>query len=487
MKTGNSTAFSYSFDDVVVDSATFCVRKDGRIRTLAPRCFDLLIYLIEHSERVIDKQELFDELWGDRFVTDNALARAIKQIRNALGDHADAPRYIQTVPKRGYRFVSEFKKSPRAENASPLVEDSGAIPSQQGVVHELSSTVSGRAGFRPRRSKWFALGATLCLVSVAGIASWRRRAESAVVVPAGVPKREQIHNWSGFDAFPALSPDGNSLAYISDHAGGLEIFVKPLLPGGKEVQLTSDGQGKFEPAWSPDGKFIAYRSGNRGGIWSVAASGGTPKQHAEFGSQPAWSPDGTVIVFQSLTLTELSETFQSAVEPSVLWTVDVRGGDPRPLTRIGAPPGRHNSASWSRDGKHIVFVAHDGDTRAIWIVSEDGTEMRQLIGGVEWVFNPVFSADQQKVYYGGVSRQGRRVLLRLSISSTTGEAVGSPVEVLDIGPIRIKQLSISTTGKKIAYSTPARTGIRPSPVFAHNGRNVVDAQGTVTIWLREFK
>ena len=99
----------YFFDDVVVDRENFRVLKANQVRTLEPRVFDLLIYLIERPGRVIEKQELFEQIWKQAFVTDNALTRAVKEIRKAIGDDAAAPRYIETVPKRGYRFIAEVK------------------------------------------------------------------------------------------------------------------------------------------------------------------------------------------------------------------------------------------------------------------------------------------------------------------------------------------------------------------------------------------
>jgi adenylate cyclase len=103
----NQPHLSYRFDDVVVDGSLFRVLKRDQARTLEPRAFDLLIYLIEHRDRVVEKQELFDQIWKESFVTDDALTQEIKNIRHALGDEAGTPRYIQTVRKHGYRFMAE--------------------------------------------------------------------------------------------------------------------------------------------------------------------------------------------------------------------------------------------------------------------------------------------------------------------------------------------------------------------------------------------
>ncbi len=96
----------YRFDDVIVDHGRFHVEKGGQTKTLTPRAFDLLAYLLEHRDRVVEKQELFERVWKGEFVTDNALTRAIREIRHAIGDEADSPRYIETVHKRGYRFIA---------------------------------------------------------------------------------------------------------------------------------------------------------------------------------------------------------------------------------------------------------------------------------------------------------------------------------------------------------------------------------------------
>jgi TolB-like protein/Tfp pilus assembly protein PilF len=104
---------NYYFDDVVIETGNFRVLKRNHTKTLEPRAFDLLVYLIEHQGRVVEKQELFEQVWKQSLVTDSALTQEIKQIRRAIGDDANAPRYIETIPKRGYRFIAEVNVRPR--------------------------------------------------------------------------------------------------------------------------------------------------------------------------------------------------------------------------------------------------------------------------------------------------------------------------------------------------------------------------------------
>ena len=125
----------FSFDDVTVDGANFRIFKAGVMITLTPRAFDVLIALLRQPGRVVEKRELFDQVWGDTIVTDNALTKVIKEIRHTLGDDADAPRYIETVPKRGYRFIGKVEQ-----------ESNHAASQIESTVH-LPLTPSRRFGF----------------------------------------------------------------------------------------------------------------------------------------------------------------------------------------------------------------------------------------------------------------------------------------------------------------------------------------------------
>jgi DNA-binding winged helix-turn-helix (wHTH) protein len=87
-------------------------QRNGEAVTLTPRAFDVLLLLLTHAGHVVEKRQMFDEVWKESFVTDNALTKIIKELRHALGDSADEPSYIETVPKRGYRFIGKLEDVP---------------------------------------------------------------------------------------------------------------------------------------------------------------------------------------------------------------------------------------------------------------------------------------------------------------------------------------------------------------------------------------
>jgi Tol biopolymer transport system component/DNA-binding winged helix-turn-helix (wHTH) protein len=457
---------SYRFDNVLVDGNRLRIEKDGQPHKITPRAFDVLVYLVEHRDHIVEKQELFDEVWKEKFVTDNALTRTIKEIRQVIGDDADAPRYIETVPKRGYRFIAEVRNIeartvPETESAAPEEPVAAQIGSQTAFKAEepVSQAKTGavKAGSTLRTTKLF--GAVIVGTGViAALIIWKIQISPDQTQTTGVLRNMQVTTWPGLDVYPTLAPDGNSIAYSSDHNGSFEIYVRPLTPGANEIQITSDGQQNFQPAWSPDGKLIAYYSKKRGGIWEVPASGGTAKQLAEFGSRPAWSPDGSLLAFQSYGLTDLSATSVGAISPSTLWIVPTRGGDPRPVTQIGNPPGGHGAPSWSPDGSRIVFIASDGNLSTMWTVSVKENELKHITGSRNLVYDPIYSPDGEHIYYGGVSEPGSFLLYKLRVSRSSGEAVGEPVEIANTGLMRIKNLTISADGKRIAYSAPMMMG-----------------------------
>ena len=475
-KTIKMATWTYLFDDVTVDSANLRVRKGDNPCKLPPRAFEVLLYLLEHRGRIIEKQELFDKIWKDKFVSDNALTRTIKDIRQTIGDDADAPQYIETIPRRGYRFIAEVKEKQETTSAeSFLSPPTIAVPLEKQNLTPAHPTTQSRlpvadktfGGFKRRSIFLFAAILGLLIVTTA---IWLFLRPSQSPETFSVLRTVQITTWTGLDLYPALSPDGNSIAYSSEHNGSFEIYVKPLTPGAREIQLTADGKQNFEPTWSPDGKLVAYYSKDRGGIWVVPATGGTARQLTEFGSHPAWSPDGSLIAFESYALTDLSATSIGALSPSTLWTVPAQGGEPTQITQVGIPSGGHGSASWSPDSKRLVFVAYEGLMPEMWSVAYTGADLKPITRSQRWIYDPIYSPDSKCIYYGGTSAQGNFVLNRICVSPASGEAMGEPVEIANTGLARIKHLTISADGKKLAYSAPMMRGsILSVPVSPTSG------------------
>ncbi len=112
----------FQFDEFELDVAGFELRCEGEPIALEPQVFGLLSYLVQNRERLVSKDELLDELWGHRFVSESALATQIKSLRKAVGDDGRSQRVIKTIHGRGYRFVAELKQMAAvAHESEPIV------------------------------------------------------------------------------------------------------------------------------------------------------------------------------------------------------------------------------------------------------------------------------------------------------------------------------------------------------------------------------
>ena len=388
----------------------------------------------------------------------DVVASVLEREPPAISEVIDsAPLELQRIIKKALRK----NRDERYQSAKELQSDLKALK------HDLSSgpvtvTSDGKIS-RESNSRKFAIAAIPAILLLGVLVFVVYKFAGSKVVPSDKPVEvsatTQLTTWPGLDLEPSLSPDGNSVAYSSDHLGNIEIFVQPLTPGARELQLTSDGQQNFQPAWSPDGKFIAFHSKHRGGIFVVPASGGASRQITESGSHPIWSPDGASILFQSEDVNDLNaSSLEAALPPSVLRIVPAAGGEVKTLTEVGIPAGGHGDASFSPDGKRIVFVANDGATAALWSISSTGGDLHQVLPVSLWVYSPIYAPDGEHIYYGGISESGAFILYRLAVSKTDGTGIGEPYAVMNGGLGRIKNLSISANGKRVVYSAPTMRG-----------------------------
>lgn len=99
----------YHFEQFQLDIARFELREQGAVQPLEPQVFAVLAYLIEHRERLVSKNELFEKLWDGRVVTDSALTSRIKSARQVLGDSGKAQQFIKTIHGKGFRFIAEAR------------------------------------------------------------------------------------------------------------------------------------------------------------------------------------------------------------------------------------------------------------------------------------------------------------------------------------------------------------------------------------------
>ena len=173
------------FDDVEIDAAAFRLSKAGAPIQVEPKALKLLIYLAENPGRLVERRELIAAVWGDAFVTDHVLNRAVGQLRKALADDAKEPRYIETAPTLGYRFIAKVEALEAAE-ASP---DPAHAP---GTTGGPAASDSNRARIRQTA----AIGAAL-LIALVAIGIWKLAARQAIPNPVRALAVLPLRNLSG--------------------------------------------------------------------------------------------------------------------------------------------------------------------------------------------------------------------------------------------------------------------------------------------------
>src|SRR5438105_6208807 len=179
---------AFLFDDVRIEPETFQAFKAGQLIQLEPKALRLLLFLIENRDRLIEKEEILDAIWNGTHVTENALTREIGKLRKILGDDPKAPKYIQTVHTRGYRFIAELAEANGVgTRASAEVEDVAARPETFRVAQPVVAAAPLRLeGTTAKRTHSYRLITTvitiaIALVVISGIVLWKRR--SATIPP----------------------------------------------------------------------------------------------------------------------------------------------------------------------------------------------------------------------------------------------------------------------------------------------------------------
>src|SRR5919106_2649299 len=125
----NAPSGAYSFGPFMLDSGAYRLLRGETIVQVSPKIIDLLLYLVVRPSILVTKDELFKALWPDVAVTDNALTQAVSELRQALGDDPSKPTYVQTVARRGYRFIAPVTSAePRRTDTDAIVQAAARTP-----------------------------------------------------------------------------------------------------------------------------------------------------------------------------------------------------------------------------------------------------------------------------------------------------------------------------------------------------------------------
>lgn len=260
-------------------------RDESEAVEIEPKVMEVLLHLAARPGDVHTRRELLDTVWPGVVVGDEALTRAIYELRKALGDRSRAPRYVETIPKVGYRLMAEVRE----------IETGGPTP-------EAPATT------RPRATGPVAASLLpLLLVVAIGLLAWLLDSPESGAEPSTSPILN-VTSDPGIERTPAASPDGRRIAYagMGVDDGGTRIWVRSF-ERGHPLRITEGPGTDHSPAWSPDGDRIAFlrSDGGRCSLRVIPSLGGPDSTLAEcegasFNSlyhHLSWSPDGRWIAF----------------------------------------------------------------------------------------------------------------------------------------------------------------------------------------------
>lgn len=426
--TGDVMGKTVQFGCFELDLADSTLRKSGRRVHLQSQPLKVLSALIEASGNVVTRDQLKALVWpSDTFVDfDKSLNTAIMKIRHTLGDSAQSPRYLETVPRLGYRFL------PPVTIVSPPVIQ-----------------LTKRRAWR-RDLLFASCGVVSVTLAALYLGSTFRNQSRKPYLPSA-----PLTTFAGSEIVPSFSPDGEKVAFAWDgeRQQNFDIYTKEIA-SGRLHRLTDDPRDDVSPAWSPDGRSIAYirvLSGTEAKIFITPAQDVASTRCVATLPAPspyyvrfkllAWSPDSKNLVY-----TESEEVGGT----QSLYLLDVGTGARRRLT---SPPPNFDdlSPTFSRDGTRLAFVRYCGRTSGDLYVVPVSRTMQQAVPLRKTSFErlvgtPAWSPTGRTLVFARYDMPGIPSLWRVPWPSDA-----SP-EPLPITSDTSLSLDLSPDGTKLVYS-----------------------------------
>lgn len=414
MATSRSSQVCARFDQFEVDPVSGELRLPGvppiRIQQLP---LQVLRLLLEAEGRVVTRDQLRSALWPeDTFVDfEHGVNTAIKKLRQALGDSAESPKFIATLPKAGYRFMVPVEWVTDTEaDARPKPSTPAQVPHSETRPRKPSPRVT-----------FTALAAFGICAAVAYLLYKTPLLRTKKPEPAVTLAVTNVGEKYG----PALSPDGRQLAYAWNGGSGphFSIYVK-LIGTEESLRLTKQDSVDFDPVWSPDGRYVAFCRIQPGqtGIYIVSAFGGPERKvrdtHWEerefyevfwYFGRLSWSPDDKSLAFSDRPARN---------EPTAIFLLSLDTLEVRRLTSPGLP-GDYNPA-FSPDGRTLAFDRGSQGVTSIYTMPVAGGEARRLITGSQYGWGLAWTADGRTIVFGRASWLGKSGWL-WKISAKGGE------------------------------------------------------------------
>ena len=439
----NSSFRVIRFSTFEVNLHTGELRQRGQKVKLQEQPLQILAALLERPGELVTREELRNKLWpADTFVDfDHSLNAAIKRLRDALGESAERPIFVETVARRGYRFIGNVEL--------PAANPSGRSDLDGMKRDAETGRIASKVLSSPWARMWQVGGSVLAIVLVAGMVAgwlfWRRASRSKLSQASTALQRLTTNPAENRIQASAISPDGKYLAY-SDKTGA---YLR-LLATGEVHPLLSKVSDVMFLGWFPDSSQLlaswAAPPANRR-LWSLSILGGNPRQLSDEGWSASVSPDGSQIVF--LKGAAIAEAGQE------IWLMRADGSDQRKL--MSFPEGAFGSPVWSPDGRWIAYVKFrtGPDTEEGWIELfnlEHGTRRVVLSDPHVSVWGLIWLPDGRLVYvvYEPPPSHNSSNFWAARLDLSTGRFVGTAERITGGDGFAVKP-SVTADGRRLVF------------------------------------
>ena len=421
---GNGTRM-IQFGVFEVDLRAGELRRSGAKIRLQEQPFRILTMLLDRPGEVVSREEFRTHLWpADTFVDfDHSLNAAVRRLRDALGDTAENPRFVETVARRGYRFLAPVN---------------GTVPA---VVSEIAVSPP-----KSTHKGWIASAAAVLLLAGLGLGLFLgRRTSPPLISSTPFAERRLTANPSEDPvSSSAISPDGKYLAF-SDDTGS---YLRQVDTGETHPLILPQGFKAMPVSWLPDGSHILVTSvtpsAQQAGLWQISTVGGSPRKLSDEGREAAVSPDGSQIVF-----------LKGAVKSQELWLMRADGEQSRKIA--GEIGDLFRSPVWSADGKQIAFLrgvyrhGEYGVEPQIEILDITSNERKVVISQAR--LGPALAWTNDRLVYvldESPPNENDSNAWSVKIDPHTGKPLGTATR-LTTGPGKIQYLSSAADGRRLAY------------------------------------
>jgi DNA-binding winged helix-turn-helix (wHTH) protein/Tol biopolymer transport system component len=404
--------------------------QDGAALPLSPRLFDTLLILVENRGHLVEKNHLMQKVWTDVAVEDNNLAQSISALRKILGDDLADPRFIETIPKRGYRFIATVKDVVEDETGDEQPGVTNLNDGRQRIADPSKRSFRIRSAIKVGIGLAVLVGLALIWSLWTGLGRQLQLKETQLTTNSSEASVIAV----------AISPDDKYLAF-ADIAG---LYVRVIRTGETHPISVPPSSIIAGLSWFPDGaRLLATVTGlqtNVDTVWLLSILGQSPVKLLEGGSQAAVSPEGSQIVFVRGKGREL-------------WLMAANGESPHRIL-AAAEKETLSSPVWDWDGKHLVYgrVLSDMDRYDITIERLDLETGKTIVSFSDPDITSGVTLPDGRIVYSRnevVSGQSGGSLMEANTDPRSGKVIGKPRQIARWAGSSISGLGVSNDGKHV--------------------------------------